>query len=175
VIDKGLDMAVKLTIHEICPKCGELAAWQESDGTVHVNRHDCPGSPYDPRSFRPGEVTFVPRHESLTDDELDEIEQWGTRHLQPFYISYTKSQRIVHTIKTLLDKNKRLSSDLSEMAKDCAKLQKVLLDIGYKIRNDVLGIDMVGKDSPRSWRCDCDLLNYPTQKRCSNCGKQKEN
>jgi len=143
-------MTVKLEIHEICPKCGKVAARQDIGGTVYVIGHDCvvkiPGTFEYPRSFRYGEVIFVP---------------------------------MIDTIKTLQDKNKRLSSDLGEMAKDCAKLQKVLLDIGSVVR-DTLGIEIGSKLSPRaalapgSWKCTCDMWNYPSRDSCTNCGRQNK-
>lgn len=83
---------------------------------------------------------------------------------------------LVWAYHELQAKNKRLSSDLREMAKDCARLQKVLLDIGFKVR-DILGIDIVKKATdPRtgSWRCNCDMWNFPSQKSCSNCGRKNE-
>lgn len=148
-------MALKNTVHEICQQCGKMDAWQESGGTVHIFGHYCPEAPPGPfeypRSFRPGEVIFVSRHEQLVD-----------------------------TIKTLQNKNKRLSSDFSEMAKDCAKLQKILFDIGLKV-NEVLGrevcgmaLDLVGRVSPQnSWQCDCDMWNAKYLDSCCNCGRSK--
>lgn len=173
-------MASKTTIHEICTKCGKLAAWQDSDGTVHVNAHKCSDPPISAhtflRSFRPGEVIFVPMSEPLTDDELNELEQWGTHLSHSFHFSRSKALRIASTIKALRAKNKRLSSDFREMASDCARLQKVLLDIGYKVR-DVLGVDIskeVSSLRKGSWQCHCGVRSDKIMDSCCNCGRSKQ-
>lgn len=181
-------MAGKITIHEICRTCGKIAALQETDGTVYVNAHSCPnappGPPDYPRSFYPGQVIFVPISSLLTDDELNELVQWGDGSvIISLHLSRALVQRIVATIKTLQYKNKQLSSDFSEMAKDCARLQKELFDIGHKAY-DVLGLDTIPKEKVATdthavctsdkWRCTCDMRNYPYQKHCINCGKQVE-
>lgn len=137
--------------------------------------------------------------EPLTNDEVCEMESWGMRLLHTYIFSRTKARRIAFTIQTLQaeldgnaskliiehrelqDKNKRLSSDIREMARDCAKLQKVLLDIGFKV-SDVLGrevcgiaLDLVGRVSPQnSWKCDCDMWNSKNLDSCCNCGKRME-
>ena len=57
-------MALKITVHETCPRCGQKNARQDEDGTVWLGYHNCPdappGPPSPPRSFRPGQVIFVP-------------------------------------------------------------------------------------------------------------------
>lgn len=168
-------MAVKTIIYEICPKCGRVAARQDSDGTVHTIVHGCVVRVTAPRSFLPSEAIFVPMSEPLTDNELDELEQWGTRFLRPFNLSGDHARRIVDTIKTLRVKNKQLSSDFREMAKDCAKLQKVLLDIGHKVC-DVLGVDIAKKVSDLrkgSWQCNCGMWHFEYLHSCCNCGRSK--
>lgn len=149
-------MAVKLEIHEICRKCGSIAARQESDGTVHINAHNCPkappGPPDYPRSFRSREVIFVPAQES------------------------NNIVKLILANRELQAKNSRLSSNFKEMAKDCARLQKILLDIGHKVC-DVLGIDIVQKTiSPCTgmWQCDCDIWNAKYLHSCCNCGRSKQ-
>ncbi len=181
-------MAIKITIHEICTKCGKVAAKQDSDGTVHFS-HVCekgaPGPPDYPRSFRPGQVIFVPASEPITDNELDEIKRWGELYI----LDSTKVRHVVAKIRELRSvvellrktehddiislkaNNIRLKSDLSEMAKDCAKLQKALLDIGFMVR-DILGIEIEPKISPRAWQCTCDIWNFSSRKCCVNCGKK---
>lgn len=147
-------MADKMTIREECPACGMLTAHIEEDGTVYIHPHNCPGMYSGPsRIFGPGEVIFVPANESDSTSEL------------------------VVKYRDLQAKNKRLSSDLREMASDCAQLQKVLLDIGFKVR-DVLGIDIVQKATdPRdgSWKCSCGMLHYKYMHSCCNCGRSKPN
>ena len=147
-------MAGKTIIHELCPMCGRLAAWQNHDGTAHTIVHGCVVKETAPHSFLPSEVIFVPINKSNDVVEL----VLANRELQA--------------------KNSRLSADLREMAKDCARLQKVLLDIGSKVC-DVLGrevcgvaFDLVGRVSPQnSWQCTCGMQNYPV---CTNCGRKNE-
>lgn len=148
-------MAMRLTIHEICPKCARVDARQNGDGTVHTIVHGCVVKGQPPRSYLPGEVIFVPANES---DNIADL---------------------VLAYRELQAKNKRLSSDLGEMAKDCAMLQKVLLDIGFVVR-DTLGIEIGSKLSPRaalapgSWKCTCDMWNYPSRDSCTNCERKNE-
>lgn len=123
-------MALKNIVHEICPKCGKIAARQDSDGTVCVNAHDCPdappGPPDYPRSFRPEQVIFVSSNDPLTEDDLSEIEKWGR-----LYTSFSgKVLRMIDKIRKLKADKKRLSSDLEKMTKEYARLKKVLLDVG---------------------------------------------
>lgn len=55
-------MALKRTIHEICPKCGQAAAHREGDRIR--GWHDCPFSPPGPKdppiNFHINDVTFIP-------------------------------------------------------------------------------------------------------------------
>ena len=145
-------MAIKRTIHEICLKCGKVAARQDSDGTVHTVVHGCVVKGTIQRSFLPSEVVFVSAIEPNSVVEL----VLANRELQA--------------------KNSLLSSNFREMASDCAKLQKIVFDIGHKVR-DVLGIDIVQptiNPCTGMWQCTCDMWNYPSQKSCSNCGKSKQ-
>lgn len=118
--------------------------------------------------------------EPLTNNELDEMEDWGMLLLDTVTIDHLKSRRIVHTIRTLQDKNERLSSNIREMSRDCARLQKVLLDIGHKV-SDVLGrevcamaLDLVGRVSlQNSWHCYCGMRHSKNLDSCCNCGRSK--
>jgi hypothetical protein len=58
-------MAVRQTIHEICPACGQRNARLNPDGSVTVLAHACPhrppGPPNYPRTLPADSVAFVPR------------------------------------------------------------------------------------------------------------------
>lgn len=64
-------MALKSKVYEICSTCGKRAADQLADGAVRILGHKCTGGrgvlPNPPRTFRPGDVIFVPEEAKLID------------------------------------------------------------------------------------------------------------
>lgn len=87
-------MSVKLTVHEVCPRCGELAAVLR--GTRIIDRHTrCPkappGPPVPPRTFRADEVVF--QRGNFTADELRrqldearaEAEDWRSKAIGAYH------------------------------------------------------------------------------------------
>jgi hypothetical protein len=58
-------MSVKRTVHERCPLCGAPNARRNADGSVALLGHACPKHPPGrppnyPRTFREGDVIYVP-------------------------------------------------------------------------------------------------------------------
>jgi hypothetical protein len=72
-------MAVRQTIHEICPECGQRNARLEPDGSVTVLAHKCPkappGPPNYPRMLPASAVIFVPAVDALPDHGADKGEK----------------------------------------------------------------------------------------------------